>query len=424
MSIISLVKGSQQQYSCPNCNCSAIEERVPILWRAQKITAQSALSNAVRRNSNACSASSLSTPCPPSPEKVHVAYVLDIEGTTTPLPFVTNVLYPASREYLPTFLEHQYPNNAIVKRCCEDAAAQFPPLRQALSSNDDEVVRKIFATHLQELIEKNSKVTYLKVLQGLIWKGLYEDGSIKGDLFRDAATVIQRVWASKKAVPTTGTSDAATATVADQQAQQTRLDYIPSSSSPFAAISHHFRDPIKQDTSVWIYSSGSIAAQQLLFRHSSYGDMTPFISGYFDPATVGPKFDASSYRNIKSSIESQLSFAPTAPLVVAFLTDSIDEVIAARASGVVDLSVFLTRPMNIVLSDDQLEKAFGEKALQKSTNGPRPAMLNAVVSSFEQLVGDDVLEDDDTAVRKKWRELMQQVSRYQASPLHKQRSFL
>jgi enolase-phosphatase E1 len=124
-------------------------------------------------------------------------------------------------------------------------------------------------------IDEDRKATPLKTLQGLIWAEGYADGTLEGHVYRDAADALRR-W-----------HDAGIA--------------------------------------LYIYSSGSIAAQKLIFGHSNAGDLTPLFSGYFD-TTSGPKKDAASYRTIAGEIG-------RAPEDILFLSDNIQEIDAARAAG-------------------------------------------------------------------------------------------
>ncbi|MGV3479319.1 MAG: acireductone synthase [Sphingobium sp.] len=124
-------------------------------------------------------------------------------------------------------------------------------------------------------IDEDRKATPLKTLQGLIWAEGYADGTLKGHVYRDAADALKR-WHD-------------------------------------AGIALH------------IYSSGSIAAQKLIFGHSNEGDLTPLFSGYFD-TTSGPKKEAGSYRIIARAIGE-------APGDILFLSDNIQEIDAAREAG-------------------------------------------------------------------------------------------
>jgi enolase-phosphatase E1 len=124
----------------------------------------------------------------------------------------------------------------------------------------------------------------LKTLQGLIWEDGYRAGAIKGHVYADAARRL-RVWA-------------------------------------------------KSGVALYVYSSGSVAAQKLLFGHSVEGDLTPLFSGYFD-TRIGPKKESQSYRALAAAIG-----RPAAAIL--FMSDSAEELDAAVRAGV--KTVQLVRP--------------------------------------------------------------------------------
>lgn len=128
---------------------------------------------------------------------------------------------------------------------------------------------------LTRWIDEDRKETALKTLQGLIWAEGYADGTLKGHVYLDAVEALRR-W----------------------HADGLRL---------------------------YVYSSGSIAAQKLIFRHSNAGDLTPLFSGYFD-TTTGPKKEAESYSRIAAEIGLPVQD-------ILFLSDSVPEIEAARAAG-------------------------------------------------------------------------------------------
>lgn len=128
---------------------------------------------------------------------------------------------------------------------------------------------------LLEWIDEDRKATPLKALQGMIWATGYAEGSLKGHVYPDTPAALRR-WQA-------------------------------------AGIAVHF------------YSSGSIAAQKLLFRHSIAGDLTPLVAGYFD-TTSGPKREASSYTAIAAALG-------LAPATILFVSDIQAEIDAARAAG-------------------------------------------------------------------------------------------
>ena len=206
--------------------------------------------------------------------------VLDIEGTTTPISFVYDELFPYARANLREFLETHGPTGLLAevdRQLRDEHAADVargdspPPLPADLSSGN--------ATDLEPyvlwLMDRDRKSPGLKLLQGLIWQRGFADGTLRGNLFPDVAPALER-WNE-------GSIDVA------------------------------------------IYSSGSVLAQRLIFGHTADGDLTPRISQFFD-ATIGPKRSADSYRHIAL----QLNRAPNELL---FLSDVHAELSAARAAG-------------------------------------------------------------------------------------------
>jgi enolase-phosphatase E1 len=128
---------------------------------------------------------------------------------------------------------------------------------------------------LTRWLDEDRKETALKTLQGLIWAEGYADGTLKGHVYPDAAEALRR-W----------------------HADGLRL---------------------------YVYSSGSVAAQKLIFGHSNAGDLTPLFSGYFD-TTTGPKKEAESYSRIAAEIGLPVQD-------ILFLSDSVPEIEAARGAG-------------------------------------------------------------------------------------------
>lgn len=192
------------------------------------------------------------------------AIVTDIEGTTTSVSFVFDVLFPYAKERLPAFIR-EHAGDAAVR---EQLAAVSKEVDRELS--DDEVVAELLAW-----IEADRKATPLKALQGLVWTAGYESGAFKGHVYDDAA--------------------------------------------------EHLRKWHADGMKLFVYSSGSVKAQKLLFGHSDHGDLTSLFSGYFD-TTTGPKRDADSYRKIVAEIGLPASD-------ILFLSDVEAELSAASAAG-------------------------------------------------------------------------------------------
>ena len=222
-----------------------------------------------------------------------MAKLLDIEGTTTSIAFVYDTLFPFARAHLESFLARNWQTpgvqddlQAFRSLAAEDAAAGrvVPPIEPDHAGPD--AVRNSLVRNVLAQMDGDRKTTALKSLQGRIWKDGYANGELKGHVYPDVAPALRR-W-----------NDAG--------------------------------EP------VYIYSSGSIAAQKLLFGASEAGDLLPLIDGHFD-TTTGPKKEAASY----AAIARELGVAPSD---VTFVTDNIDEARAADDAGMV--AVLSVRPGN------------------------------------------------------------------------------
>lgn len=168
------------------------------------------------------------------------AIVTDIEGTTSALSFVKDVLFPFARRRMAGFVQERADDPEVRRLLADTAQAAGRPL------DDDEAVRQLIAW-----IDEDRKVTPLKALQGLIWEEGYRRGDFVGHVYDDAARRL-REW----------------------------------------------RD---RGLGLYVYSSGSVHAQKQLFGHTAHGDLTPLFAGWFD-TRVGAKQEAESYRRIAEAI--------------------------------------------------------------------------------------------------------------------------
>jgi enolase-phosphatase E1 len=195
------------------------------------------------------------------------AVLMDIEGTTTDIAFVHEVLFPLARRALPDWVRR----HADEPGTREDLAAVRRSIRERADAvNLDEIVARLLAW-----IDADQKETALKSIQGRIWREAYERGDVKSHLYPDVAPNLRR-WRAA-------------------------------------------------GSSLYVFSSGSVEAQQLIFRHSLEGDLTPLIVGYFD-TTTGPKRSPDAYRAIARAIG-------RLPGDVLFLSDAVAELDAARVTG-------------------------------------------------------------------------------------------
>ena len=212
----------------------------------------------------------------PPPSEVR-AILLDVEGTTTAVTFVTGVLFPYAREHLETFLQND-PAAAVSavdelrrERAAESVAGNPPPWR------DDRAGAELDSAiaYARWLMDRDRKSTALKSLQGKIWEAGYRDGLLQGSVYPDVAPALERWTGGGRRVA--------------------------------------------------IFSSGSVLAQKLLFSNTPEGDLTRYLVGYFD-TTAGPKREPESYRRIAVALGCSAEG-------VVFVSDVVEELDAARAAG-------------------------------------------------------------------------------------------
>ena len=192
------------------------------------------------------------------------AILTDIEGTTSSISFVKDVLFPYARHALPGFVA-AHRDDPEVRRWLDVVATEHGSI-----CNDDVIVET-----LQGWIDQDRKHTALKALQGMIWKAGYRDADFTAHIYPDAAPAL-REW-------------------------------------------HAAGLPL------YVYSSGSVPAQQLFFGHSDAGDLAPLVSDWFD-TEIGGKREAGSYQRIAERIGLDAA-------QIVFLSDVVEELDAAREAG-------------------------------------------------------------------------------------------
>jgi enolase-phosphatase E1 len=213
-------------------------------------------------------------------EGIH-GVLLDIEGTTTPIAFVHDVLFSYSRSEARNFLTEHFSSAELVtdlQELREDHATDVKQNLQppALLEGPRDTEIDSLVAYVNWLIDRDRKSTGLKSLQGKIWKQGYSDGTLKAQLFADVRPALER-WR-------------------------------------------------RAGLTISIFSSGSSLAQKLLFAHTEAGDLTWLIDNYFD-TTVGSKTDVASYRQIASALS-----LPAREIL--FISDVVPELDAAGAAGV------------------------------------------------------------------------------------------
>jgi enolase-phosphatase E1 len=198
------------------------------------------------------------------------AIVLDIEGTTTPVEFVYQVLFPFARTHAAAYLEREGQSAA-----CRAAIAQLREERTKESGVAQDFSPAHILAYVHSLMDRDRKSPGLKTLQGLVWQDGYRSGELRGEVYPDVPPALER-WRA-------------------------------------------------HGVSVSIYSSGSVLAQQLLFGSTEAGNLARYLTGYFD-TTVGPKNAPDSYRAIAARTH-------IAPSQMLFVSDVVAELDAAGAAG-------------------------------------------------------------------------------------------
>jgi enolase-phosphatase E1 len=196
--------------------------------------------------------------------RIH-AILTDIEGTTSSISFVKDVLYPYARERLPAFVV-THADKPEVQHWLHEAAREAG----LVSASEQEIIELLISW-----IDSDRKSTSLKALQGMIWADGYQDADFRAHVYEDAARCLNK-WAAK-------------------------------------------------GLRLYVYSSGSVAAQKLLFGHTDAGDLTTVFSGYFDTET-GAKRESASYARIVREIGLPAD-------EILFLSDISEELDAARDAG-------------------------------------------------------------------------------------------
>jgi len=192
------------------------------------------------------------------------AIVTDIEGTTSSLSFVKEVLFPYARRHIGNYVLEQAANPGV------RAQLEAVSVEAGRILSDEEAVAQ-----LVRWIDEDRKITPLKALQGMIWEAGYRNGDFQGHVYDDAV--------------------------------------------------HQLRDWKNRGIALYVFSSGSVHAQKLLFGYSTFGDLTPLFSGYFD-TTIGAKRDPDAYRHIVRNIG-----LPAGDIL--FLSDIREELDAAQMQG-------------------------------------------------------------------------------------------
>lgn len=225
--------------------------------------------------------------------------LLDIEGTTCPVSFVAEVLFPYARLQLPRFLQEAEATPRLralqqeLLACWRQereaeacALLQEQAQRHGVTPGEGELPPAALLPYLHWLDRCDRKLTAWKDLQGLIWEEGYHRGEIQAELYPEAADTL-RAWHAQGLI-------------------------------------------------LSVYSSGSVTAQKLLYGHTSEGDLRPLFRHWFD-TRIGSKQDPQSYRHILEQLHSSAQR-------VLFVSDALQELEAAAAAGM--RCCFSDRPGN------------------------------------------------------------------------------
>lgn len=227
--------------------------------------------------------------------------VLDIEGTTSPISFVFDVLFPFVRDNVRNHLTATYDTEetqddirllrAQIQEDLEQGVSGSVPIPPH-DAGKEEIIASL-VSNVEAMIKADRKITPLKQLQGHIWRTGFQNNELKGVVFEDVPKALE-TWHSK-------------------------------------------------GIKVYIYSSGSREAQRLIFGNTTYGDLRNYLCGFFD-TKIGNKRETHSYFEIFQSV------GVDKPSQILFLTDVYQEAVAAKAAG---LEVIISvRPGNAPLPEN------------------------------------------------------------------------
>jgi len=202
--------------------------------------------------------------------------LLDIEGTTSSISFVYDVMFPFARRELETYLDEQFQSQEMLQAretiARDIGFASFDEWSDG--STDERQQKQLVRDEIVRLMDGDVKATGLKQVQGYIWRTGFHSGELKSHVYDDVPPAI-RSWSAAG-----------------------------------------------QD--IRIYSSGSVGAQMLFFGHTIHGDLLPLFGGHYD-TTTGAKQEPASYVKIAG----EFAFAPAEILFISDVADELDAAISA-----------------------------------------------------------------------------------------------
>ncbi|KAK3922934.1 Enolase-phosphatase E1 [Frankliniella fusca] len=288
--------------------------------------------------------------------------VLDIEGTTTSISFVKDTLFPYVRKNLDEYLSSHWNEDefkdvlALLKsQAAEDKKAEMEGAIEIPSDGSDDDMKAAVAKSVLWQMDADRKTTALKKLQGQMWRHGYKSGELKGHLFADVAPSL--------------------------------------------------KDWVKDGRKLYVYSSGSVEAQKLLFGNSADGDLTELFTDFFD-TEVGAKVDVESYKSIVKKLDCNADD-------VLFLTDMPKEASAAREAG---LPVILVEREGNEPIASELRKEFSavssfqEVAFESASKKQRVETVNTEKS-------DETKSADESAMEVESADKPVEVAAKEAEPM-------
>ncbi|KYM77170.1 Enolase-phosphatase E1 [Atta colombica] len=244
--------------------------------------------------------------------------LIDIEGTTTSISFVKETLFPYVRQNLKDYIETKWEDEEfkqdyekLKEQAKKDEEEKLEGFAAITGDKSEEEKDSLLKNVLWQM-DNDRKTAALKQLQGHMWREAYKTGTIKGHIYEDVPKAIES-WTNN-------------------------------------------------GQKIYVYSSGSVEAQKLLFEYSIHGDLLKYFNGFFD-TEIGAKQESDSYKNILSKISEN-------PSDVVFLTDVVKEAAAAKEAGL--STVIVVREGNAPLTDEEnvtytTIKSFLDLTFQSST---------------------------------------------------------
>lgn len=170
-----------------------------------------------------------------------IAIVTDIEGTTSSIRFVKDILFVYAEQFLPDFVRKHKEERDVARQLRAISENTGIPLKDT-----DAIIAQ-----LRQWMREDNKSTELKALQGMVWELGYQRGEYQAHIYPD--------------------------------------------------VPDKLREWLDDGINLYVYSSGSEKAQRLFFRYSNFGDLRLLFAGYFD-TTIGAKRDAESYYKLAEQV--------------------------------------------------------------------------------------------------------------------------